>query len=389
MRIIVFEIMAKRNLFIIFLILIILVLLGTYSGFFGLRNFDLKSLNFFGSFLSTQAKPGEAVKIITEESVTIDVVKKVSPSVVTIGITKSQPVFDFNQEFGFARQVKQDIGSGFIVRSDGLIITNKHVVSDSQAKYRVVTTDNKSFDVEKIYRDPNNDLAILKITPPAGGSNLPVVELGDSGKLQVGQFAIAIGTALGEFRSTVTTGVVSGLSRGITAGSPFEGSEKLDNVIQTSAAINPGNSGGPLLNSAGQVIGVNVAVASGAQNIGFALPINLLKDSLKTFESNGQFASRAFLGVEYRMVTRDLAILNEIPEGAYVSSVVEDSPASKAGVEEGDIITKIDGKQLKDAEGGLAKIVSAKKPGDSIELTIYRADNTTVSVRVKLEEAEQ
>ncbi|KKU91844.1 MAG: Protease Do [Microgenomates group bacterium GW2011_GWA1_48_10] len=390
-----------KNKFAIFLsISVVLVLLGISSGVLGLRSGSL------GRWLSGpnvgQLKVGDSgsVKVVSEESVTIDVVKRVSPAVVTVGITKNQPVFDFNQGFGFgpfgffespvpqqqgSRQIKQDIGSGFIVRSDGLIITNKHVVSDTQAKYRVITVDNRSYDVQRIYRDPNNDLAILKID----ASGLPTVELGDSSRLQVGQFAIAIGTALGEFRSTVTTGVVSGLSRGITAGSPFEGAEKLNDVIQTSAAINPGNSGGPLLNSSGQVIGVNVAVASAAQNIGFALPINLLKDSLKTFEENGQFPKRAFLGVEYRMVTRDLAILNEIPEGAYVSSVVAQSPAEEAGLEPGDIITKIDGRQLRETEGGLAAVIAAKKPGQTVELTVYQADGKTVVVRATLTEATQ
>ncbi|MBI3888128.1 trypsin-like peptidase domain-containing protein, partial [Candidatus Microgenomates bacterium] len=229
--------------------------------------------------------------VVTEESVTINVVKKVTPAVVTVGITKSQPILNFNPSdpFGFFQspaqqgtsQIKQDIGSGFVVKSDGLVVTNKHVVADTAAKYRVITSDNKSFDVVKIYRDPNNDLAILKIN----ANGLPTVDLGDSSKLQVGQFTLAIGTALGEFRSTVTTGVLSGIGRSITAGTPFEGSEQLNNILQTSAAINPGNSGGPLLNSAGQVIGVNVAVASDAQNIGFALPVNMLKDSLTTFET--------------------------------------------------------------------------------------------------------
>lgn len=398
--------MKKSQVFLIITVLV-LVLLGIGSGAFGVRSsklnsllpkLDLNSIRIAGPSVGPSA-PGNT-RVVTEESVTIDVVKKVSPAVVTVGITKSQPVLNFNDDFGFgpfgffgtpvpreqgSRQIKQDIGSGFVVRNDGLIITNKHVVSDSQAKYRVISTNNKSYDVERIYRDPNNDLAILKIN----ASGLPTVELGDSSKLQVGQFAIAIGTALGEFRSTVTTGVVSGLSRGITAGSPFQGSEKLNDVIQTSAAINPGNSGGPLLNSAGQVIGVNVAVASDAQNIGFALPINLLKDSLKTFEANGQFAKRPFLGVEYRMVTRDLAILNEIPEGAYVQTVVEDGPAAKAGVEQGDVITKIDGKQLRDTEGGLAAVIASKKPGQTVDLTAYKGDGSTKTVRATLTESTQ
>lgn len=388
-------------------ILIILALFGVGSGVLGIRGSNLPRLipnlylaPFRISGPSVGPSQGDNTRVVTEESVTIDVVKKVSPAVVTVGITKSQPVFNFEDRFGFGpfgffetptprqqgtRQIRQDIGSGFVVRNDGLVVTNKHVVSDPAAKYRVITTDNKSYNVQRIYRDPINDLAILKIN----ASGLPTVELGDSSKLQVGQFAIAIGTALGEFRSTVTTGVVSGLSRGITAGSPFEGSEKLNDVIQTSAAINPGNSGGPLLNSSGQVIGVNVAVASEAQNIGFALPINLLKNSLKTFEANGQFTKRAFLGVEYRMVTRDLAILNEIPEGAYVQSVVEDSPAAKAGVEQGDIVTKIDGKQLRETEGGLASIISSKKPGQTVDLTIYKGDGKTETVKAVLTESEQ
>lgn len=384
-------------------LIMILVLLGVGSGIFGLRKHSLKLSEFsdkirmFGKTVGPNNIGSSNVRVVSEESVTIDVVKKVTPSVVTIGITKDQPVFEYGSQdpfdpFGFfsrprqqgLKQVKQDIGTGFIVKSDGLIVTNKHVVGDTNAKYRVVTTDDKTYEVQKIYRDPNNDLAILKIE----ATNLPPIEMGDSSKLQVGQFALAIGTALGEFRSTVTTGVVSGLGRGITAGTPFEGSEKLENVIQTSAAVNPGNSGGPLLNSSGQVIGVNVAVASGAQNIGFALPVNLLKESLKQFEANGQFAPKAYLGVEYQMVSRQLAIINEIPEGAYVQNVVSGSPAEKAGIQEGDIITKVDGKMVRDSDGGLVAIVSGKKVGDQVELTVYR-DNESKTLRLTLEGAPQ
>ncbi len=367
----------KKILTLLSLIIIILLLLVGSKKI----NFELPKLE-IGQI--RQISPIGETKIVTEESVTIEIVKKVTPAVVTIGITKNQPVIDWGIDpfgFGFGipqqrgtKQVKQDIGSGFIVKSEGLIVTNKHVVGDTQAKYRVITADNKTFEVVKIYRDPNNDLAIVKID----ASGLPVVELGDSSKLQVGQFALAIGTALGEFRSTVTTGVVSGMGRDITAGSPFSGSEELSNIIQTSAAINPGNSGGPLLNSAGQVIGVNVAVAQNAQNIGFALPVNLLKESLKNFENNGSFAPKAYLGVEYRMISRELAILNEVPEGAYISNVVADSPAEKAGILADDIITKIDGKLVRDADGGLAKLISSYKPGQTIELTIYRGSETKI-----------
>ncbi len=329
--------------------------------------------------------PTETQKILREESVVIDVAERVSPSVVTIGISKTQRTFElpgFDQApffFGFPQpqakeqKIEQDIASGFIIAADGLIVTNKHVVEDTNAKYKVITKDDKTYEVKKIYRDPANDIAILKIDPSAGlGQVLKPVEMGDSSQLKVGQFVIAIGTALGEFRHTVTTGVISGLGRGITAGSPFEGYvEQLDNVIQTDAAINPGNSGGPLLNSAGQVIGVNVAVAQGSQNVGFALPINLVKDSIDNFNKTGQF-SRPFLGVRYRMISREVAIMNEVPEGAYVAEVVSGSPAEKGGIKVGDILTHADGKRVTEGDGGLAKAISNKKVGEQIEFTIWR-----------------
>jgi S1-C subfamily serine protease len=198
------------------------------------------------------------------------------------------------------------------------------------------------------------------------------VELGDSDKLKVGQYVIAIGTALGEFRHTVTVGVISGLGRGITAGSPFESSvEKLDNVIQTDAAINPGNSGGPLLNSAGQVIGINVAIAASGQSVGFALPINVIKESLENFETTGKF-DRAFLGVRYQTISRDLALMNDVPQGAYVREVVAGSPADKAGVKKGDIIIKFNDSHLRENEDGLAKMIAQSKIGDKVKLTIWR-----------------
>ncbi len=259
-------------------------------------------------------------RILNEESTVISVVKNVGPSVVTVSAqTPKRQILQFSPFGGFTTGEtggqQQDIGSGFIVSADGLIVTNKHVVSDTTLSYQVVTSDGKNYDVKEISRDPSNDLAILKIDPSANsGQVLKPVEIGDSGNLQVGQFAIAIGTALGEFRNTVTTGVISGLGRGIEAGSSFQGYvEQLDNVIQTDAAINPGNSGGPLLNSAGQVIGINVAVAQGAQNVGFAIPINTVKDALNQFRTTGKFAPKPFLGVEYQMVSQQAAILNSVP----------------------------------------------------------------------------
>jgi S1-C subfamily serine protease len=331
-------------------------------------------------------------RVLTEESVVIDVAEKASPSVVTVSVTRQErqmapffmdPFGFFGQNFyqpGATEEVKRDIGSGFVIdEKQGLVVTNKHVVSDNEATYRVISKDNQEYEVTRIYRDPANDLAILKID-----AQLPAMELGDSDTIKVGQFVIAIGTALGEFRHTVTTGVVSGLGRGIDAGDGFGGYvERLDNVIQTDAAINPGNSGGPLLNSAGQVVGVSVAVAQGGQNIGFALPINVIKDSLENFNQTGQF-DRPFLGVRYRMITKEAALLNEVPEGAYIVEVVANSPAAEAGITNGDIITKLNGKSIKDTEGGLAAVINTLKVGDQVEAEFYRdGKSQTVTVTMK------
>lgn len=328
-------------------------------------------------------RAGVQNNIVNEESTVIDVAEKVSPSVVTVGI--KTVVSDNQGMFGMGpnNNNEQDIGSGFIIGSDGLIVTNKHVVSDTGGEYKVITKDGKSYDVQKIYRDPANDLAILKIS----ATGLQPVEMGDSGKLKVGQFAIAIGTALGEFRHTVTTGVVSGIGREITAGSPMEGEvEQLNNVIQTDAAINPGNSGGPLLNSAGQVIGINTAVSRQGQNIGFAIPINVVKSAIDNFNKTGQF-SRPFLGVRYQMINVATALRVQVPQGAYISQVLDGSPAGKAGLADQDIITKIDGKAINGSDqSAIANVIAGHKIGDKISVEYWR-NGDTKTVIVTLEEA--
>lgn len=323
---------------------------------------------------------------VREESNIIDVVEKSSPSVVTVGIQKTQKVLknngfnDMFDPFGFfgfynqqpnpqieEKKIEQDIGTGFVISDDGLIVTNKHVVSDAEATYKIISNENKEYQVEKIYRDPTLDIAILQVS----NSDIKPLILGNSDELKVGQSVIAIGTALGEFRNTVTTGVVSGLGRGIIAGDNYGfSSEALDNVIQTDAAINPGNSGGPLLNSAGQVIGVNAATASGADNISFAIPINVIKAVIDNFNQTGRF-ERAFMGVKYKMISKDLAILNDIPEGAYIIEVVEDSPAYKAEIKNGDIITKFNNQNV-NAENELSKLIQQQKTGDKISIEYWR-----------------
>lgn len=370
----------------IILALIIVFLAAATGGAIADRVFGIKPLDYL---FPGNSKIVSQTKLVNEDSVVTDVVKKVSPSVVTVSIqTPQQSVLQFDPFKGFTRSIQggeqQDIGTGFIVSSDGLIVTNKHVVSNTTAKYKVITNDNKEYEVTKISRDPSNDIAVLKID----ANGLTPITLGDSTNLEVGQFVIAIGTALGQFRNTVTTGVVSGLGRGIQAGNPLQGYvEKLDNVIQTDAAINPGNSGGPLLNSSGEAIGIDVAVAQNAQNIGFAIPINVVKDALAQFNAGGGFPSKAYLGVEYQMVSKESAILNNVPQGAYVVSVVSGSPAESAGLQQGDIITKFDGQEVT-GNTGLADLISKKKPGDGISLEVWR-NGSTSTLNATLSESSQ
>lgn len=335
----------------------------------------------------------EKVTLINEESAVISVVKEVGPSVVTIveESEQSPETTDLGPFRIFGPEPEEDIqpreasiGSGFIVSSDGLVVTNKHVVSTSGNKYFIVTENEKRYTVQNIYRDPLNDLALLKIDPNENmRQSLKPVELGDSDNLQVGQFVVAIGTALGEFSNTVTTGVISGLGRGITAGDVFQGFvERIDNVIQTDAAINPGNSGGPLVSSRGQVIGINTAVVSGSENIGFALPINILKESMRNFNQTGQF-NRAFLGVTYRIIEKETALLNNVPEGAYVQQLSEDSPAERARIRRGDIIISFDGKKI-DSNNELSQLITSKRPGDEVRVQVWR-EGDTIDLMVNLD----
>jgi len=338
-------------------------------------------------------KEDASVKIVSEESAIIDAIDKALPSVVTIGIkktTRSSDVFEINpfdplsplrRTPGEESEIERNIGSGFAIASN-LIITNKHVVSDTEAEYTILTNNGDTFKALEISRDPLNDLAIVKVDT----KNLKPIELSDSSILKLGQRVVAIGTPLGEFTNTVTTGIVSGLGRGITAGSPYEGFvERLDNVIQTDAAINPGNSGGPLINLQGKVIGVNTAVSQSSENIGFAIPANVVRELLENFRSSGGKISRPFVGVRYQMISRQNAILNEIPEGAFIVDLLEGSPAEKAGLQAEDIIIEFDGKKVKGTDNNtLQKLIAQKKVGDKVNLKIWR-DGKTLEKTLLLE----
>lgn len=306
--------------------------------------------------------------VVEEQSAVIDVVNKVQPSVVSI--TSEQAGFDF---FGRIRK-SQSSGTGFVVNKDGLIITNKHVVESDSAQYSVFTSDGKEYKGKVIARDPNYDIAFLKID----AKNLTPVELGDSNSLKVGEKVVAIGNALGQFQNTVTTGVVSAIGRAIEAGDGSGASETLENLIQTDAAINPGNSGGPLLNIDGQVIGINTAVSSQGEGIGFAIPINIAKAAITSVEEKGKI-TRAMLGIRYININKEFASRNNLSvstgallfSGTNTSAVVAGSPAARAGLKEGDIIVKINDAQIKEGIS-LATILTGYKPGDRVTVTYIR-----------------
>jgi serine protease Do len=349
------------------------------------------------------------------DAATIDVVKKTSPSVVSIIISKKvkdlysansgiapdlNNFFEFGWPFNYRLQQpelspeeaekKQEIGggSGFIVSEDGLILTNKHVVIDDLAEFEVVTYDNQKYPAKVLAKDPINDLAVLKID----AKDLKPLTLGDSDKIEIGQTVIAIGNSLSEFRNTVTRGVVSGINRRVEAGGAGI-SEVLEEAIQTDAAINPGNSGGPLLNLAGEVIGINTAISQSGQLIGFAIPINGAKQVIESIKETGKIV-RPFLGVRYIILNKQIAEANKIAVdyGALIVkgakpedlAVVPGSPADKAGLVENDIILELNGEKVDDNHS-LARMLAKSEPGQEVELKIWHKGEEK-TVKVKLEE---
>lgn len=326
---------------------------------------------------STRVSQNSGIGSLLGGSSTVpDISQAAASSVVTISSKQTRQVIDSagTDLFGIpvpgsktekTELIRQDRGTGFVVEG-GFIVTNRHVVpSQLDAEFMVIDVFEREYQVTNIYRDPSNDLAILKIE----SNQLTPIRLGDSDSVRVGESVIAIGNALGEFRHTVTTGVVSGLGRGIKAieGTEFE---SIDGVIQTDAAMNSGNSGGPLINTQGQVVGVNVAVSAVGQNIGFSIPINVVKASLANFNQTGQF-DRPSLGVRYRMVSAEAAVFNNVPEGALITSVVADSLAAKAGLQVDDIITELAGQKIT-AETNMGVLINQQKIGSAIKVSFWR-----------------
>lgn len=300
------------------------------------------------------------------------VASRVSQSVVSI-VGKSQRSLRY-----FSSSVETaSAGTGIIVSENGYILTNKHVVSKA-SEISVVTSDGNSYDnVKVVSTDPLNDIAILKISNAKG---LKAAELGDSKKLNIGQQVIAIGNALGEYDGTVTSGIISGVGRTVVAADGAgSNKEMLTDMIQTDAAINTGNSGGPLVNAQGQVIGINTAVASSGQGIGFAIPISSVKGMLKSI-SKGETPKRAYLGANYVAVTPQIQKEYKltVSKGALIKSrvrsrnaIISDSPAQQAGLQEGDVITKIDGVEIS-KNTSLGSLIGEKNVGDKIQITYIR-----------------
>jgi serine protease Do len=282
------------------------------------------------------------------------------------------------------------------VSDKGIIVTNKHVVPAGTNTVKVTLSDGTVLDAEVLARDPRNDIAFVKVKDMKG-KTLKAAKLGDSSKLEVGQKVIAIGNALGEFQNTVTSGIVSGYGRSITAGEQGD-SENLTNLIQTDAAINQGNSGGPLVNLSGEVIGINTAITSSStgQSLGFAIPVDDIKNQVTSVLDTGKI-ERPYIGVKYQPITERFAYVYNLPvkKGAYIppsdatgsSSILKNSPAEKAGLKEKDIITKI-GTQELDEKNDLVTVMGKYKVGDVVTLTVLR-DGKTITIDVKLESAPQ
>ena len=356
-----------------------------------------------GGIIDSKAANNNSVPVIvTQDDLVVKLVKNTSPAVVSVIATKDLPVIEkyFINPFGNDEFLKQLVppellpqfsvpqyrqngtekkqissGTGFFVSPDGYIMTNRHVVADKSADYSIIFNDGRKLTAKVLSRDPVQDVAILKVE----GTGFSAVPIGDSDSINVGQTVIAIGNALGEFQNTVSLGVISGLNRSVSASSAGGEVEQLQEVIQTDAAINPGNSGGPLLNLKGEAIGINTAIAQGAENVGFALPINFAKKGLADTKEFGTI-KYAFLGVRYVIINASAKqeknldvdygiLLSKSAQGG--EAVMKNSPADKAGLKEGDIILEFGGIRV-DQKNSLTRLLAGKRVGEKVNLKVLR-----------------
>jgi serine protease Do len=338
-----------------------------------------------------------------KKSPIVAIAKKICPAVITIVASRDLPQIE---EFYFvpvrgekialpkkmkegSQKTKIGGGSGFIVSADGYVLTCNHVVEDKEADFTVIVDPDHKYPAKVLAKDPLIDMAILKIQ----GNKLPFLKLGDSDNVELGESVLAVGNPLGEFEDTLSLGIVSGLSRRITAYNGFDSkATNLRGLIQTDAAINPGNSGGPLVDMQGKVIGINTAMIMGAENIGFALPINYIKEDLKEVKGGGKI-KRPYLGVKYLLLSEELSHANKlkIDYGALIvremfgePAVAKNSTAAEAGLKEYDVILEIDGKKITQ-DNSLSDVLSDCCIGQKIKLLVLR-DNKEIKLEVALKE---
>lgn len=390
------EMVLRSVLATLAVVLVFLLVLGTAAYVNRGAIFELLSQNTSGEEGLAAAQNGSTVGNETvASSPTEAVVAEVLPSVVSVVATQEVPVYRRSRAFGRyfydregTREREVGGGSGFFVSADGLVVTNKHVVASRESSYSVITSSGEQYQAEVVARDPFIDIAFLRVTNPSGSVFQPLSF--SEKEPALGQPVIAIGNALGQFQNTVSSGIISGLSRSIVARGQT-GLERLGNVLQTDAAINPGNSGGPLLSLEGKVVGVNVAAAGSGENIAFAIPADFVRSLVASVEERGEIV-RPFVGVRYTAVSSlqqpselsvERGVLVRAGEG--VSAVVPHSPAAKAGIEEGDIILSVDGEAI-DAENSFGYLIRKHAVGETIMLTVVR-DGERMEISLTLEEA--
>lgn len=327
--------------------------------------------------------------MIRRKSPIVRIAKKICPAVITIVASRDLPkVDDFyflpikGEKVALPKKIignqktKIGGGSGFIVGKEGYVLTCNHVVEDYEADYTIIIDPDHKYSAKVLAKDPLIDMAILKIE----GHNFPFLKLGDSDKVELGETVMAVGNPLGEFEDTLSVGIISGLSRKITAYSGFDSkTTNLRGLIQTDAAINPGNSGGPLVDMRGEVIGINTAMIMGAENIGFALPINYIKEDLKEVKIGGKI-KRPYLGVKYLLLNEEIARTNKLPinYGALIiremfgePAVAKNSSAAEAGIKEYDIILEVNSEKINE-ENSLSDVLAKCLIGQEISLMVLR-----------------
>lgn len=366
---------------------------------YALAAISVLALGFFGGWLGASSHDSSKVQTLVQQKTILkneaniisEIAGTVGASVVSVNVTSqtyNQNPYSYFFGYGDGTQTQKSAGTGIIINEKGLILTNRHVVPEGTTSVSVTLSDGTVFDDVKVVGRTNNsdslDIAFLQINDTKGQKLVPA-KIGDSSLMKVGDTVVAIGNALGQFQNTVTSGIISGYGRSIQAsdGSSSASVESLDDLFQTDAAINEGNSGGPLVNIAGEVIGINTAIASDSQSVGFAIPINNVAGLISSVQKTGKL-ERPYLGVRYVLLTDDIAkeYNLKVSRGAYIpyssqygSSVVADGPADKAGIKSGDVITKVDSTTIS-TKTSLASLLGKHSVGDTVKVTVVRGDET-------------